>query len=169
MCSLDLLFNCLASNIIIILLSNIYMCFLQWLTKGTYGCGDFIIFTKFLFSLATLSWIVELAQYHPTPPLSPELPGSCQKEFKENKEPSPKAKRKQSVKISSVTLESMHWQNDSVQIIESASDLKNMDEFLLKKVHSECWIRPLSSFDYGILVYIRIWPLEIKETYALLT
>lgn len=77
----------------------------------------------------------ELAQYHPTPPLSPELPGSCQKEFKENKEPSPKAKRKQSVKISSVTLESMHWQNDSVQIIESASDLKNMDEFLLKKMN----------------------------------
>ncbi|KAM7158953.1 unconventional myosin-IXa isoform 4-T5 [Molossus nigricans] len=77
----------------------------------------------------------ELAQYHPTPPLSPELPGSCQKEFKENKEPSPKAKRKRSVKISSVALESMHWQNDSVQIITSASDLKSMDEFLLKKMN----------------------------------
>ncbi|XP_045443295.1 unconventional myosin-IXa isoform X14 [Pipistrellus kuhlii] len=77
----------------------------------------------------------ELAQYHPTPPLSPELPGFCQKEFKENKEPSPKAKRKPSVKISSVALESMHWQNDSVQIIESASDLKSMDEFLLKKMN----------------------------------
>ncbi|XP_005882885.1 PREDICTED: unconventional myosin-IXa isoform X6 [Myotis brandtii] len=77
----------------------------------------------------------ELAQYHPTPPLSPELPGSCQKEFKENKEPSPKAKRKRSVKISSLALESMHWQNDSVQIIESASDLKSMDEFLLKKMN----------------------------------
>ncbi|ELK28925.1 Myosin-IXa [Myotis davidii] len=78
--------------------------------------------------------ICELAQYHPTPPLSPELPGSYQKEFKENKEPSPKAKRKRSVKISSLALESVHWQNDSVQIIESASDLKSMDEFLLKKV-----------------------------------
>ncbi|XP_036203707.1 unconventional myosin-IXa isoform X8 [Myotis myotis] len=75
----------------------------------------------------------ELAQYHPTPPLSPELPGSYQKEFKENKEPSPKAKRKRSVKISNLALESVHWQNDSVQIIESASDLKSMDEFLLKK------------------------------------
>ncbi|XP_008059642.2 unconventional myosin-IXa [Carlito syrichta] len=77
----------------------------------------------------------ELAQHHPTPPLSPELPGSCRKEFKENKEPSPKAKRKRSVKISSVALDSMHWQNDSVQIIESASDLKSMDEFLLKKMN----------------------------------
>ncbi|XP_058150418.1 unconventional myosin-IXa isoform X1 [Dasypus novemcinctus] len=77
----------------------------------------------------------ELVQYHPTPPLSPELPGSCRKEFKENKEPSPKAKRKRNVKISSVALESMHWQNDSVQIIASASDLKSMDEFLMKKMN----------------------------------
>nr|XP_012306727.1 unconventional myosin-IXa isoform X4 [Aotus nancymaae] len=77
----------------------------------------------------------ELTQYHPTPPLSPELPGSCRKEFKENKEPSPKAKRKRNVKISNVPLDSMHWQNDSVQIIASVSDLKSMDEFLLKKVN----------------------------------
>lgn len=77
----------------------------------------------------------ELTQYHPTPPLSPELPGSCRKEFKENKEPSPKAKRKRGVKISSVALDSMHWQNDSVQIIASANDLKSMDEFLLKKMN----------------------------------
>ncbi|XP_057397948.1 unconventional myosin-IXa isoform X10 [Balaenoptera acutorostrata] len=77
----------------------------------------------------------ELSQNQPTPPLSPELPGSCQKEFKENKEPSPKARRKRNVKISSVALESMHWQNDSVQIIASASDLKSMDEFLLKKMN----------------------------------
>ncbi|KAK7808023.1 hypothetical protein U0070_022676 [Myodes glareolus] len=77
----------------------------------------------------------ELTQYHPTPPLSPELPGSCRKEFKENKEPSPKAKRKRGVKISNVALDSMHWQNDSVQIITSASDLKSMDEFLLKKMN----------------------------------
>ncbi|ELK03528.1 Myosin-IXa [Pteropus alecto] len=79
--------------------------------------------------------LTESARYHPTPPLSPELPGSSRKEFKENKEPSPKAKRKRSVKISSVALESMHWQNDSVQIIASASDLKSMDEFLLKKMN----------------------------------
>ncbi|XP_069899068.1 unconventional myosin-IXa isoform X3 [Dipodomys merriami] len=77
----------------------------------------------------------ELAQHHPTPPLSPELPGSCRKEFKENKEPSPKAKRKRGVKISSVAVDSVHWQNDSIQIIASASDLKSMDEFLLKKMN----------------------------------
>ncbi|XP_036698713.1 unconventional myosin-IXa isoform X5 [Balaenoptera musculus] len=77
----------------------------------------------------------ESSQNQPTPPLSPELPGSCRKEFKENKEPSPKARRKRNVKISSVALESMHWQNDSVQIIASASDLKSMDEFLLKKMN----------------------------------
>ncbi|KAM6149993.1 unconventional myosin-IXa isoform 2-T2 [Erethizon dorsatum] len=77
----------------------------------------------------------ELPQYHPTPPLSPELPGRCQKEFKENKEPSPKVRRRRSVKISSVTVDSIHWQNDSVQIIASASDLKSMDEFLLKKMN----------------------------------
>ncbi|XP_048185380.1 unconventional myosin-IXa isoform X2 [Perognathus longimembris pacificus] len=77
----------------------------------------------------------ELAQHHPTPPLSPELPGSCRKEFKENKEPSPKAKRKRGVKISGVAVDSVHWQNDSVQIITSASDLKSMDEFLLKKMN----------------------------------
>ncbi|XP_053450255.1 unconventional myosin-IXa isoform X3 [Nycticebus coucang] len=77
----------------------------------------------------------ELPQYHPTPPLSPELPGSCRKEFKENKQPSPKAKRKRSVKISNVALDSVHWQNDCVQIIASTSDLKSMDEFLLKKMN----------------------------------
>ncbi|XP_012931617.1 unconventional myosin-IXa isoform X8 [Heterocephalus glaber] len=77
----------------------------------------------------------ELAQYQPTPPLSPELPGGCQKEFKENKEPSPKVRRKRSVKISSVAVDSIHWQNESVQIIASASDLKSMDEFLLKKMN----------------------------------
>ncbi|KAM5292987.1 unconventional myosin-IXa isoform 2-T2 [Ctenodactylus gundi] len=77
----------------------------------------------------------ELTQYHPTPPLSPVLHGSCQKEFKENKEPSPKVKRKRSVKISNVALDSVHWQNDSVQIIASVSDLKSMDEFLLKKMN----------------------------------
>ncbi|XP_075392269.1 unconventional myosin-IXa isoform X12 [Tenrec ecaudatus] len=77
----------------------------------------------------------ELVHYQPTPSLSPDLPGCSRKEFKENKEPSPKAKRKRSVKISNVALESMHWQNDSVQIITSVNDLKSMDEFLLKKMN----------------------------------
>ncbi|XP_073917766.1 unconventional myosin-IXa isoform X5 [Castor canadensis] len=77
----------------------------------------------------------ELSQHHPTPPLSPELPSSCRKEFKENKEPSPKAKRTRSVKISNVAMDSVRRQNDSIQIIASASDLKSMDEFLLKKMN----------------------------------
>uniref|UniRef100_A0A8D2Q997 Myosin IXA n=1 Tax=Varanus komodoensis TaxID=61221 RepID=A0A8D2Q997_VARKO len=69
-----------------------------------------------------------------TPPRSPELSGSYQRECKENKEPSPKVKRKRSLKISNVTMEPAQWQNDALQIITSASDLKSMDEFLLKKV-----------------------------------
>ncbi|XP_029431738.1 LOW QUALITY PROTEIN: unconventional myosin-IXa [Rhinatrema bivittatum] len=69
-----------------------------------------------------------------TPPRSPELLGHGGKE-KENKEPSPKVKRKRSVKISNVALEPAQWQNDSLQIITSAGDLKCMDEFLLKKMN----------------------------------
>uniref|UniRef100_A0A8C9FKP3 Myosin IXA n=1 Tax=Pavo cristatus TaxID=9049 RepID=A0A8C9FKP3_PAVCR len=76
----------------------------------------------------------QLGPHHLTPPRSPELSGIYRREFKENKEPSPKVKRKRSVKISNVALEPVQWQNDSLQIITSASDLKSMDEFLLKKV-----------------------------------
>ncbi|XP_043933429.1 unconventional myosin-IXa isoform X2 [Protopterus annectens] len=72
--------------------------------------------------------------HHPTPPRSPDLASDRGREFKENKEPSPKVKRKRSVKISNVTLDSTQWQNDSLQIITSANDLKCMDEFLLKKI-----------------------------------
>lgn len=54
-------------------------------------------------------------------------------------------KRKRSVKISNVALEPVQWQNDSLQIITSASDLKSMDEFLLKKV-TPVLIVPAKSF-----------------------
>ncbi|KAM7151107.1 unconventional myosin-IXa isoform 3-T5 [Macrochelys suwanniensis] len=77
----------------------------------------------------------ELGPHHLTPPRSPELSGIYRREFKENKEPSPKVKRKRSVKISSLALEPVQWQNDSLQIITSAGDLKSMDEFLLKKMN----------------------------------
>ncbi|XP_053934225.1 unconventional myosin-IXa isoform X2 [Cuculus canorus] len=77
----------------------------------------------------------ELGPHHLTPPRSPELSGIYRREFKENKEPSPKVKRKRSVKISNVALEPVQWQNDSLQIISSTSDLKSMDEFLLKKMN----------------------------------
>uniref|UniRef100_A0A8C4YEQ5 Myosin IXA n=1 Tax=Gopherus evgoodei TaxID=1825980 RepID=A0A8C4YEQ5_9SAUR len=78
---------------------------------------------------------IELGSHHLTPPRSPELSGIYKREFKENKEPSPKVKRKRSVKISSLALEPVQWQNDSLQIITSAGDLKSMDEFLLKKMN----------------------------------
>ncbi|XP_072484009.1 unconventional myosin-IXa isoform X3 [Notamacropus eugenii] len=77
----------------------------------------------------------EIGLHNPTPPRSPDLSGNCKKEFKENKDPSPKAKRRRSVKITNVGLESVQWQNDSVPIITRASDLKSMDEFLLKKMN----------------------------------
>ncbi|XP_062998499.1 unconventional myosin-IXa [Elgaria multicarinata webbii] len=70
-----------------------------------------------------------------TPPRSPELSGIYRRECKENKEPSPKVKRKRSLKISNVTMEPAQWQNDALQIITSARDLKSMDEFLLKKMN----------------------------------
>ncbi|KAJ7311405.1 hypothetical protein JRQ81_007032 [Phrynocephalus forsythii] len=70
-----------------------------------------------------------------TPPRSPELSGLHRRDCKENQEPSPKVKRKRSLKISSVAMEPAQWQNDALRIITSASDLKSMDEFLLKKVN----------------------------------
>lgn len=79
--------------------------------------------------------ISELSQSQPSPPLSPELPASCQKESKENREPSPKGKCRGGAGGGSVALEGVHSQSDSVRILESASDLKSMDEFLLKKMN----------------------------------
>ncbi|TSL68271.1 Unconventional myosin-IXa [Bagarius yarrelli] len=55
-------------------------------------------------------------------------------EFKENKEPSPKMKRRRSVKISSSALEPAQWQNDALQILTCANDYKSMNEFLMKKI-----------------------------------
>ncbi|XP_042561479.1 unconventional myosin-IXAa-like [Clupea harengus] len=70
-----------------------------------------------------------------SPPRSPDQTLERGREFKENKEPSPKVKRRRSVKISSVALESAQWQNDSVQILTCASDYKTMNEFLQKKIN----------------------------------
>ncbi|MFT7816615.1 unconventional myosin-IXa isoform X1 [Arapaima gigas] len=71
---------------------------------------------------------------HTSPPHSPTLPGERGREYKENKEPSPRVKRRRSVKISSTTLEPAQWHNDSLHILSSASDHRSMDEFLLKKI-----------------------------------
>ncbi|MCJ8737401.1 hypothetical protein PDJAM_G00023490 [Pangasius djambal] len=67
-----------------------------------------------------------------SPPHSPDF--SSLPEFKENKEPSPKMKRRRSVKISSVALEPAQWQNDALQILTCANDYRSMNEFLMKKI-----------------------------------
>lgn len=55
--------------------------------------------------------------------------------MKENKEPSPKVKRRRSVKISNVALmEPALWQNDALQILTSINDYRSMNDFLMKKV-----------------------------------
>uniref|UniRef100_A0A8C7YAS6 Myosin IXAb n=1 Tax=Oryzias sinensis TaxID=183150 RepID=A0A8C7YAS6_9TELE len=54
--------------------------------------------------------------------------------IKENKEPSPKTRRRRSVKISSITLEPTQWQNDALHILTSASDYRSMNDFLMKKI-----------------------------------
>ncbi|XP_075064447.1 unconventional myosin-IXa isoform X3 [Mixophyes fleayi] len=64
----------------------------------------------------------------------PHSPDLSRGREKENKDPSPKIQRRRSVKISSAALEPTQWKNERVQIICSASDLKCMDEFLLKKI-----------------------------------
>ncbi|CAJ1049288.1 unconventional myosin-IXAa [Xyrichtys novacula] len=74
-------------------------------------------------------------QENMSPPCSPDLAldrGS--KDLKENKEPSPKVKRRRSVKISSVTLETQ-WQNDSLQILTCTNDYRSMNDFLMKKIN----------------------------------
>ncbi|XP_068168168.1 unconventional myosin-IXAa-like isoform X4 [Antennarius striatus] len=68
----------------------------------------------------------------PTPPHSPDLEASSSQE---NKEPSPKMRRRRSVKISSITLEAApQWQNDALHILTSAHDYRTMNDFLMKKI-----------------------------------
>uniref|UniRef100_A0A3B4W9L6 Myosin IXA n=1 Tax=Seriola lalandi dorsalis TaxID=1841481 RepID=A0A3B4W9L6_SERLL len=73
--------------------------------------------------------------YGDTGPLLGEgaLPRS--KYLKENKEPSPKVKRRRSVKISSVALEPAQWQNDALQILTCTNDYRSMNDFLMKKIN----------------------------------
>ncbi|XP_029931982.1 unconventional myosin-IXAa isoform X2 [Myripristis murdjan] len=71
-----------------------------------------------------------------SPPCSPDLTldrGS--RDSKENKEPSPKVKRRRSVKISSVALEPAQWQNDALQILTCTNDYRSMNDFLMKKIN----------------------------------
>lgn len=56
------------------------------------------------------------------------------RDLKENKEPSPKVKRRRSVKITSVALEPTQWQNEALQILTCTNDYRSMNDFLMKKV-----------------------------------
>uniref|UniRef100_A0A3B4VRW3 Myosin IXAb n=1 Tax=Seriola dumerili TaxID=41447 RepID=A0A3B4VRW3_SERDU len=73
----------------------------------------------------------------PSPPHSPDLeaaPSQGVRDSKENKEPSPKMRRRRSVKISSIALEPAQWQNDALHILTSAHDYRSMNDFLMKKI-----------------------------------
>uniref|UniRef100_A0A3Q3JKR7 Myosin IXA n=1 Tax=Monopterus albus TaxID=43700 RepID=A0A3Q3JKR7_MONAL len=70
-----------------------------------------------------------------SPPCSPDLASDQGfKDSRENREPSPKIKRRRSVKISNVALEPAQWQNDAQQILTSISDYRSMNDFLMKKI-----------------------------------
>uniref|UniRef100_A0A8C4HKM4 Myosin IXA n=1 Tax=Dicentrarchus labrax TaxID=13489 RepID=A0A8C4HKM4_DICLA len=74
-------------------------------------------------------------QENMSPPCSPDLMlDHGFRDLKENKEPSPKVKRRRSVKISSVALEPAQWQNDALQILTCTNDYRSMNDFLMKKV-----------------------------------
>ncbi|XP_056134177.1 unconventional myosin-IXAa isoform X2 [Lampris incognitus] len=71
-----------------------------------------------------------------SPPCSPDLSAERgSRESKENKEPSPKVRRRRSVKISSVALEPTQWQNDALQILTCTNDYRSMNDFLMKKIN----------------------------------
>lgn len=75
-------------------------------------------------------------QENMSPPLSPSSTlerGS--RDLKENKEPSPKMKRRRSVKISSAALEPAQWQNDALHLLSCSSDYRSMNDFLMKKIN----------------------------------
>lgn len=78
---------------------------------------------------------VATGQENLSPPCSPDLTlDRSFRDLKENKEPSPKVKRRRSVKISSVTLEPTQWQSDALQILTCTNDYRSMNDFLMKKV-----------------------------------
>nr|XP_019934619.1 PREDICTED: unconventional myosin-IXa-like isoform X2 [Paralichthys olivaceus] len=73
----------------------------------------------------------------PSPPHSPDLEAASARavrDSKENKELSPKMRRRRSVKISSIALEPTQWQNDALHILTSAHDYRSMNDFLMKKI-----------------------------------
>uniref|UniRef100_A0A8D3EG57 Myosin IXA n=1 Tax=Scophthalmus maximus TaxID=52904 RepID=A0A8D3EG57_SCOMX len=85
----------------------------------------------------TLTELQQTGQENMSPPCSPDLTTLDRgfRELKENKEPSPKVKRRRSVKISSVALESAQWQSDALQILTCTNDYRSMNDFLMKKIN----------------------------------
>lgn len=82
--------------------------------------------------------IAGAGQENMSPPCSPDPTlDRGFRDMKENKEPSPKVKRRRSVKISSAALEPAQWQNDALQILTCTNDYRSMNDFLMKKVSSE--------------------------------
>ncbi|KAM4593104.1 unconventional myosin-IXAa isoform 4-T6 [Odontesthes bonariensis] len=78
----------------------------------------------------------DAGQENMSPPCSPDLTlDRGFKDLKENKEPSPKVKRRRSVKISSATMEPAQWQNDALQILTCTNDYRSMNDFLMKKIN----------------------------------
>ncbi|XP_014854758.1 PREDICTED: unconventional myosin-IXa isoform X7 [Poecilia mexicana] len=78
----------------------------------------------------------DAGQENMSPPCSPDPTlDRGFRDLKENKEPSPKVKRRRSVKISSVAVEPAQWQNDALQILSCINDYRSMNDFLLKKIN----------------------------------
>ncbi|XP_028294897.1 unconventional myosin-IXAa isoform X3 [Gouania willdenowi] len=78
----------------------------------------------------------DAGQENTSPPCSPDSTlDQTSRDSKENKEPSPKVKRKRSVKISSAALEPTQWQNDALQILTCTNDYRSMNDFLMKKIN----------------------------------
>ncbi|XP_047435965.1 unconventional myosin-IXAa isoform X3 [Mugil cephalus] len=79
--------------------------------------------------------LTDAGQENMSPPCSPDLTlDRSFRDLKENKEPSPKVKRRRSVKISSVALEPAQWQSDALQILTCTNDYRSMNDFLMKKI-----------------------------------
>uniref|UniRef100_A0A8C3GAN9 Myosin IXA n=1 Tax=Cyclopterus lumpus TaxID=8103 RepID=A0A8C3GAN9_CYCLU len=80
--------------------------------------------------------IYAAGQENMSPPGSPDpMSDRGFRDLKENKEPSPKVKRRRSVKISSAALEPAQWQNDALQILTCTNDYRSMNDFLMKKIN----------------------------------
>lgn len=101
------------------------------------------VFMKILWGLKYLTSAclhLPLLPECPSPPHSPDLEAASSRGFrdsKESKEPSPKMRRRRSVKISSIALEPAQWQNDALHILTSTHDYRSMNEFLMKKVRGQ--------------------------------